>query len=313
MDRPAPKRPSKADQLVPPNVLLAEAKHLRAKKRFSQNFLVDADVIATIVASLNIGDTLPPIIEIGPGAGFLTQALLATGCHVTAIEVDRAMVAYLRHKLTPAIIKEQLHVIADDVLKVDLEALVADLLAKTGQKPIIVGNLPYAITSPILFRLAGELGNGDHPLRQTIQQITVMVQREVGERITAQAGCKAYNSLTVALQFWFNATLNTVVKPTSFFPAPKVQSAVITLTPLEGPRCHVNDLTGFAAMVKAVFTQRRKTLKNVFSATLYSNQGQVAPILSLPDLLAQGNVPDQARADTLSIEMLTTLGNLLYP
>jgi 16S rRNA (adenine1518-N6/adenine1519-N6)-dimethyltransferase len=309
MDRP----PQKPTPQAPYNPLLQEAKHLRAKKRFSQNFLIDAEVINHIVASLNVGDTLPPIIEIGPGPGFLTQALLSTGCHVTAIEVDRAMVAYLRHKLTPAIIKQQLHVIADDVLKVDLEALVANLIEKTGQKPIVVGNLPYAITSPILFRLAGELGNGDHALRKNIQQITVMVQREVGERITAQAGCKAYNSLTVALQFWFNATLNTVVKPISFFPAPKVQSAIITLHPLVAPRCHVTNLTGFATMVKAVFTQRRKTLKNVLNATLYSNQGQAAPVLSLADLLAQANIPDQARADTLSIETLATLGNLLYP
>ena len=282
------------------NRLLAVAKQLRLKKSFSQNFLINQSVVDNIVSSLAIeeGDT---VLEIGAGAGFLTEALLKAASEkragLTAVEVDPRMIRHLTETFPPSQYPT-LQLVHQDILKFDFDGIPV-------QRFKVVGNLPYQITSPILFRLIGELNDPDYPLRPRIQRMTLMVQKEVAERMAAspcRAGkAKCYNSLSIACQMWFDVTLHQVVPARDFLPAPKVDSGIVTLIPRDTPRYPVSDWARFSLLVRSAFSHKRKTIRNALV------QSGFAPTDRVEQALNRAGIPLVARAEALSIETFGAL------
>lgn len=223
----------------------------RPRKRFGQNFLADAHYVNRIVDAIAPapGDNL---VEIGPGLGALTGALVDRAGRVGAIEIDRDLAARLRERFAP----ERLVLHDADALTFDFGLLGADLR--------VVGNLPYNISSPLLFHLAAY----DAQLRD----IHVMLQREVVARMTAQPATSDYGRLTVMLQARFGVTRLFTVPAGAFRPAPKVESALARLVPLAAKRPPIADDALFARVVAAAFGQRRKTLRNALGALLSREQ-----------------------------------------
>ena len=220
------------------------SKHV-ARKRFGQNFLIDAQVIGEIVAAVAPQrDDL--VVEIGPGLGALTGPLLARLDHLHVVEIDRDIVARLRQRYSP----ERLTIHEGDALVFDFGAL-AD---SAGKKLSVVGNLPYNISTPLLFHLA--------QFADRTREMHFMLQKEVVERMVAEPGTADYGRLSVMLQYRFVMDWLLDVPPESFDPAPKVDSAVIRLIPRAQEELTVRDEARFAALVAAAFGQRRKMLRN---------------------------------------------------
>ena len=241
----------------------------RARKRFGQNFLADPRYVARIVEAVDprAGDN---IVEIGPGLAALTEGLVMGAGRVTAIEIDRDLAARLREQFTPA------HLVLHeaDALEFDLRSLGTDLR--------IVGNLPYNISSPLLFRIAG--------VADIVRDVHVMLQKEVVARMTARPGTADYGRLTVMLHATFRIERLFLVPPGAFRPAPKVESAVARLVPLRDAAPAVADPALFSRVVAAAFMQRRKTLRNALS--------------SLADASAfdASGIDPQSRGETLSVD-----------
>lgn len=220
-----------------------------ARKRFGQHFLHDAQVIARIVAAI---DPQPQdaLVEIGPGHGVLTRPLLAAAGKLDAIEIDRDLAAELRTTLVP----QGLVLHEADALRFDFAALAA----ARGQRLRVVGNLPYNVSTPLLFHLLATPA--------AISDLHIMLQREVIERICASPGSDAYGRLTVMLAPWVETEHLFDVGPGAFRPAPKVWSAVARLVVRETPAFPL--APAFAKLVAAAFSQRRKTLRNALRALL---------------------------------------------
>jgi 16S rRNA (adenine1518-N6/adenine1519-N6)-dimethyltransferase len=216
-----------------------------ARRRFGQNFLADPHYIARIIAAVDPqpGENL---VEIGPGLGALTEGLIERAGHITAIEIDRDLAERLRDRFSPA----QLTLHVADALAFDFATLPTALR--------VVGNLPYNISSPLLFHLA----RYDDRLRD----LHVMLQREVVARMTAAPATADYGRLTVMLQVKFAILRLFVVPPGAFRPAPKVESAIARLVPLGLAKPSITDPALFARVVAAAFGQRRKTVRNALSA-----------------------------------------------
>ena len=250
----------------------------RPRKRFGQNFLADPHYVARIVAAIAPapGDN---IVEIGPGLGALTQALVERAGRAAAIEIDRDLAARLRERFPP----ERLALHEADALTFDFAPLGAHLR--------IVGNLPYNISSPLLFRLAA--------YEAQLRDIHVMLQREVVARMTAQPATPDYGRLTVMLQSRFVVTRLFGVPAGAFRPAPKVESAVARLVPLGDARPPIADDALFAGIVAAAFGQRRKTLRNALASIV----GEAA--------LRAANIDPSARGETLSVPDFVRLANHL--
>lgn len=276
------------------NALLEEARNLRLKKRFSQHFLIREKVLDDICGLMTLSPD-EPLLEIGPGGGFLTEKLLATGCQLTAVELDRRMCQHLRWKFK-AENHPNLNLVEQDILRFDFDTL-------STPKLKIVGNLPYQITSKIMFLLAGELYQTEYPLRERISQLTVMVQKEVAERICATPGQRAFNPLSIALQFWFETRFDFVVPATDFYPPPKVESAVVTLFPRTEPLVQVNDMELFAKLVKAAFSAKRKTIRNALMGSSFANSKEIEKIFS------QVGVDSNLRAEAIPIVTFGELAN----
>ncbi|MBY0267798.1 MAG: 16S rRNA (adenine(1518)-N(6)/adenine(1519)-N(6))-dimethyltransferase RsmA [Burkholderiales bacterium] len=239
-----------------------------ARKRFGQNFLIDDGVIDGIMAAVSPrrGDC---VIEIGPGLGALTVPLLARLDHLHVVEIDRDLIARLRGQW-PA---ERLTVHEGDVLDFDFSTI--------GQALRIVGNLPYNISTPLLFHLAGHA-----PL---IRDIHVMLQKEVVERMVAAPGDSEFSRLSVMLQYRFDMEMLIEVPPESFDPAPKVDSAVVRLTPHAVLPHPARDETVFSEVVSRAFAQRRKTLRNTLKGLVDDA------------LLAQLGIDPGVRAQALAV------------
>ena len=242
--------------------------HHQARKRFGQHFLVDPHYIDRIVAAIapKPGDNL---IEIGPGLAALTGLLIERAGHLTAIEIDRDLAARLANYFPP----ERLTLHVADALTFDFSTL--------GPKMRVVGNLPYNISSPLLFHLAG--------FETQLRDLHVMLQREVVARMTAAPGTTDYGRLTVMLQARFAVSRLFTVPAGAFHPAPKVESAVARLAPLGCAKPVIADQALFARIVAAAFGQRRKTLRNA-----------VAGLCSVDALEAAG-IDAGARGETLSV------------
>jgi 16S rRNA (adenine1518-N6/adenine1519-N6)-dimethyltransferase len=248
------------------------------RKRFGQNFLQDSGVIADIVAAIN---PVPGerIVEIGPGLGALSRPLLAILGRMDAIEIDRDLATAL-HPLAPGLV---LHV--GDVLEFDFATLGDDLR--------IVGNLPYNISTPLLFHLA--------KFADCIRDIHVMLQKEIVERMVGAPGDSNFSRLSVMVQYRFGVELLMEVPPTAFKPAPRVDSAVVRLMPLRPLPQVARDENLFARVVAAAFSQRRKTLRNSLST-----------ILKAADFAALGISP-MARAQELSVAQFVAIANAVAP
>ena len=249
-----------------------------ARKRFGQNFLADPHYVARIVDAIDPrpGDNL---VEIGPGLGALTAPLIARCGRLAAIEIDRDLAARLAERFSPEVLS--LHVA--DALAFDFSTL--------GERLRVIGNLPYNISSPLLFHLAR--------YEHSIVDLTVMLQKEVVARMTAAPGTPDYGRLTVMLQARFAVRRLFVVPPGAFSPAPKVDSAVARLVPLREARPAIADETLFARVVAAAFAQRRKTLKNALAGVC----GEGA--------LRNAAIDPAARGETLAVADFVRLANAL--
>ena len=250
----------------------------RARKRFGQNFLADAHYVDRIVDAVDPkpGDN---VVEIGPGLAALTRSLIERAGHVTAIEIDRDLAARLASEFRA----EQLTLHVADALAFDFATL--------GSALRIVGNLPYNISSPLLFHLAA--------YESRITDLHVMLQREVVARMTAEPGTPDYGRLTVMLQARFAIRRLFVVPAGAFSPAPQVESAVARLAPLRSARPAIADEALFARVVAAAFAQRRKTLRNALSA------------LADEAALHDAGIDSRVRGETLSVADFVRLSNAL--
>ena len=230
---------------------LQRAKFFRTKKRLGQNFLINPDVIGDIIDFANITkeDT---VLEIGPGVGFVTEQLVKHAKKVIAVELDEEAIKELE-KLDC----DNLEIIHNDILKTDISALTEDNVK-------IVANIPYYITSPIIAHLLGEIDDLNNKNRNKIKDIILMVQEEVARRIVAteKSQSKQYGLLTILSQFWADCEIIRLVGRKSFYPAPKVNSALVSLKVRQKPLLDLKDYSFFRRVIKAAFSQRRKTLKN---------------------------------------------------
>ena len=231
----------------------------QAKKRFGQNFLVDSNIIQRIIHSIQPAQN-DLIIEIGPGQGALTRPLLEIVSQLYVIELDRDIIPILQHNIGKSA-TQKLCVYATDVLTFDFSQFHRQL--DTSDKLRIIGNLPYNISTPILFHLLKS--------RPIILDMHFMLQKEVVERIAAPAGNRCYGRLSVMLQAYFDVMPLFQVPASAFTPAPKVESAILRLTPNYHNSKQINHFSQFETLVRTAFSQRRKTLRNTLK-TLCTNQ-----------------------------------------
>lgn len=250
----------------------------RPRKRFGQNFLHHPQVIQQIIAAIAPREE-DFIVEIGPGQGALTQPLLAQAKRLVAIEFDRDLVQYLNTQNWG-----ELTIYQADVLKFDFAELNQPVLR-------IVGNLPYNISTPLLFYVL--------QYAEMVQDMVFMLQKEVVDRIVAKPNCADYGRLSVMLQYHCHAEKLFDVSPAAFNPPPKVDSSIVHLIPHTEPPVKVNNKALFEKLVSQAFTQRRKTLRN-----------NLKPLLSA-EQIEQIGINPQARAETLSLEEFAALSNLL--
>lgn len=257
----------------------------QTKKRFGQHFLHDPAVIDKIIAAARL-DPQQRVVEIGPGLGVLTDRLLEKVPQVAVMEIDRDLIALLHQRYD-----DRLMIHEGDVLKLPW----FDLL--TDPPYTLVANLPYNISSQILFKLL------DH--RSLFTRLVLMFQREVGERLMAQPGSKDYGILSVLCQLWYDIDKVALVKPGAFNPPPKVDSLVLSFLPLAQPRVDPVDETLFKKMVKGAFTQRRKTLRN----SLLASGFQPAAI---DDALSLAAIDPGCRGETLSLQQFSALTRAFF-
>lgn len=221
------------------------------QKKYGQNFLIDSHVLDKIIRAAEITEE-DYVVEIGPGIGTMTQYLAAAAKGVTAIEIDRALLPILQDTLQGY---DNVEIINEDVLKVDLRKLAEE---KHGGRPVkVVANLPYYITTPIIMGLFEK--------HVPLSSVTVMVQKEVAERMQAGPGSKDYGALSLAVQYYAKPYVAANVPPNCFMPRPKVGSAVIRLQTYEQPPVKAKDEALLFAIIRASFNQRRKTLQNGLS------------------------------------------------
>ena len=224
--------------------------NLNANKSLGQNFLVDENVVTGIVNAANVNEE-DLVIEIGPGLGTLTKYLLDTKAKVICIELDKRMIGILNDRFS---LYENFNIINDDVLKVDLKKLISENKKANIKNVKIVANLPYYITTPIIMKLLEE--------RLDIESITVMIQKEVAERLNAIPGEKETGSITYSIYYYSTPEIMFNVPNTSFIPEPEVTSTVIKLEILKEPRIKVKNEEILFKVIKAAFMQKRKTLLN---------------------------------------------------
>ncbi|MFC4098744.1 16S rRNA (adenine(1518)-N(6)/adenine(1519)-N(6))-dimethyltransferase RsmA [Paenibacillus xanthanilyticus] len=263
------------------------------KKSLGQNFLIDQNILRKIVSAAGL-DKTKGALEIGPGIGALTQHLANEAARVTAIEIDDRLIPILGDIFADA---DNVHIEHGDVLKLNLSELMArqfDGLSGVS----VVANLPYYVTTPILMKLLEE--------KLPLENIVVMIQKEVAERMAAKPGGKEYGSLSVAVQYYCEAELVCIVPHTVFIPQPNVDSAVIKLAVRKQPPVQVEDEAHFFRTVQACFAQRRKTLANNLTAYVgKANREQLGPILAAID------IDPSRRGETLSLEEFAALSRAL--
>ncbi|ALC16364.1 dimethyladenosine transferase [Desulfuromonas soudanensis] len=256
----------------------------RPKKRFGQNFLKSEHVVERILAAADLAET-DRVLEIGPGLGALTDRILPLINEMTVMEVDRDLAARLSARAPD---KLTLHL--GDALRLDWDALL------TAPPYKLVANLPYNISSQILFKVL------DH--RRLFRRLVLMFQKEVGDRLCASPGTKDYGILSVLCQVWFDVKRVVNVPPGAFSPPPKVDSVVLSFEPLPEPRVVVTDEALFRRVVKGAFAQRRKTLRNTLKASGFGDP-------NLEEILLAIDIDPVRRGETLSLEEFARLAQAL--
>ena len=264
----------------------------RMQKKYGQNFLIDANILAKIVEAAQITKE-DHVLEIGPGIGTMTQYLAEAAGRVTAVEIDRDLIPILEETLSSY---DNVKVLCGDILKVDLSALAKE----HGGRPIkVVANLPYYITTPIIMALFVFL----FPLAS----ITVMVQSEVADRMQTGPGSKDYGALSLAVQYYAKPEIVARVPASCFLPRPNVDSTVVRLTKYEKPPVEADDEAFLFAVIRASFNQRRKTLVNGLANAggLGITRGQVETVLE------EMGISAMVRGETFTLERFAELSDRL--
>ncbi|MDD4843780.1 MAG: 16S rRNA (adenine(1518)-N(6)/adenine(1519)-N(6))-dimethyltransferase RsmA [Anaerotignum sp.] len=279
--------PSKTKQII-------EENKFHFKKSFGQNFLIDSNILENIASCANITKE-DCVLEIGPGIGSLTQVLAETAREVVAVEIDTTLIPILNESLKDY---DNVEILNQDILKTDIDKIIEE---KNDGKPIkVVANLPYYITTPIIMDL---LENERH-----IDTITVMVQKEVAERMQADPKGKEYGALSIAVQYYCDAHLDMIVQPSCFMPRPKVASAVITLQVLPERKVKTKDEALFFHLVKSAFGQRRKTLLNC----LYNLGKFNLSKEELTSIIVSLGWDERIRGEALGIQEFAALTDVIY-
>ena len=262
-------------------------------KSLGQNFLIDEGVLMKIVKGSGV-DENSGALEIGPGAGVLTRELAKVSKNVVAVEIDKSLMPLLNYTLDEF---DNVTVVNDDVLRVDLKALVEE---KFGGSPVhVVANLPYYITTPIIMKFLED--------EVPVKSLTVMVQKEVADRMAAAPGGKDYGALSAAVQFYTVPKIIAKAEPHCFMPQPKVASVVIRLEVQPEPTVEVKDKAKMFAIIKSAFGQRRKTLVNALSKSPYINIGKDLVLKALSEMGLDANI----RGEKLSLEQFARLSDLI--
>ena len=260
----------------------------RPRKRLGQNFLIHENIIDSIVQLLNLASQ-DEIVEIGPGLGFLTRRLVDTAKRVWAVEIDSALVDCLKRSSIGS--HPALQLIHNDILKVAPE----DFLPPHKVK--LVGNLPYSISTPVLFRL--------FDWREHFSSLVLMMQKEVADRIASGSGTKTYGTLSVWCQLHGRITDKVSVSPEAFFPKPKVRSTILKIDLYQEPLIAVKELPLLRGLVRAAFGQRRKTLGNALTSWLQRDRNEIESVLRLE------GIDPVRRGETLRVEEFLALTHAL--
>ncbi len=264
---------------------------ITANKNLGQNFLIDENVIIDACDSANINKE-DLVIEIGPGLGTLTKYILERAGKVICVELDDRMIDILKERF---FLYENFEIINEDILKVDLHKLIKEEKNGNIKNVKIVANLPYYITTPIIMKLLEE--------RLDLQSITVMVQKEVAERLIAVPGEKFTGAITYSVYYYADSENVRIVDKSSFIPEPSVESDVINLKIRENPSVNVNNEELFFKLIKIAFMQRRKTLVNSLSNSGFIEKNKIIEILK------QLNINENIRAEKLSIQDFANIAN----
>ena len=274
---------------------ILEKYKIKANKDLGQNFLINDDVIEKIIEKSQI-EKNDLIIEIGPGLGVLTNLLLEKSDNVVAIELDKRMVEIISKRF---ILKNNLQIINEDVLKVDLNKLINERKKQTNiNKVKIVANLPYYISTPIIMKL---LEN-----RLDIDEIIVMVQKEVAERLTAKTGTRLAGAITYAVEYYSDATSIIKVPKESFVPSPKVESEVIKLKVRKGKKIQVKDEKLLFNIISKSFMQRRKTLSNVLT-----NNNIMHSKEDVKNMWKELEIDENVRGESLTLEQFGKIADYI--
>lgn len=268
--------------------------HFVFQKKFGQNFLIDTHVLEKIIRAAGVTKD-DMVVEIGPGIGTLTQYLCEAAREVVAVEIDKNLIPILEDTLSPY---ENVSIINEDVLKVDLNKLVQE---KNGGRPIkVVANLPYYITTPIIMGLL--------EAHVPVDNITVMVQKEVADRMQSGPGSKDYGALSLAVQYYAEPYIAANVPPNCFMPRPNVGSAVIRLSLHKDKPVKLQDEKLMFKLIRASFNQRRKTLANGLNN---SDEIKLSKEL-ITEAITELNLSPSIRGEALKLEDFAALSNIIY-
>ena len=265
------------------------------KKSLGQNFLIDVNIIHNIIDASDI-DEQTGIIEVGPGMGSLTEQLAKSAKKVMAFEIYQRLIPVLKDTMGPY---DNVTVINEDILKADIAHYITEHLTDC-EKIMVVANLPYYITTPILLNLMQQ--------KLPIDGYVVMMQKEVGERLNAQVGTKAYGSLSIVAQYYTETSKVLTVPKSVFLPPPNVDSIVVKLMKRPTPIVDIDDENKFFKMTKAAFSQRRKTINNNYQSLFVNGKVNKEKIL---EWLEAAGIDPRRRGETLSIKEFANLYNEL--
>ncbi|KRG11397.1 16S rRNA (adenine(1518)-N(6)/adenine(1519)-N(6))-dimethyltransferase RsmA [Staphylococcus sp. NAM3COL9] len=265
------------------------------KKSLGQNFLIDVNIIQKIIDASDIGENTG-VIEIGPGMGSLTEQLAKNAKKVVAFEIDQRLIPVLKDTMGPY---DNVEIINEDILKADIAHYVAEHLTDCDNI-MVVANLPYYITTPILLNLMQQ--------NLPIDGYVVMMQKEVGERLNAQVGTKAYGSLSIVTQYYTETSKVLTVPKTVFLPPPNVDSIVVKLMKRQTPEVDIDNEDEFFKMTKAAFSQRRKTISNNYQSLFVDGKANKEIIKKWLEI---SDIDPRRRGETLSIKEFAKLYNEL--
>lgn len=267
------------------------------KKSLGQNFLIDPNILRNIVSHARLTEN-SGAIEVGPGIGALTEHLAREAKKVVSFEIDQRLLPVLEDTLSPY---DNVKIVHSDILKADVEKVIAEEMPGI-EDIMVVANLPYYVTTPILMKLLND--------RLPIRGFVVMMQKEVADRITAKPGTKAYGSLSIAIQYYVTAEIAMIVPKTVFMPQPNVDSAVIRLIKHDTPPVQVIDEDFLFQVSRASFAQRRKTILNNLQTGLVNGKQNKELIVQA---LEEAGIDPTRRGETLTIQEFGKLSDFLHP